>query len=752
MPLFKKDASTIYLCEGPWDAMALWQALGQCKKTENGLALTANQDRSLLADANVLGVPGCTTFSEAWIPLFKDKKVVLMYDNDHPRIHPKTGKEIPPAGWTGMKRVAGLLAGKVGEVEVLCWGEVDKGYSPSLPSGYDLRDALGESTSGTLPERLGAVLERLTVAPKGWLGAKSGSKPLDTPSKGVEMECLPCDNYKMLINSWRKALRWTDGLDRALSCMLASISSTQMVGDQLWLKVVGPAACLDGDTPIYDPVDKSTKTVSEREKEARKFWVYSIKEGKVGTYQALPPKKFSPSSMFKVTFSSGKVMEVTEGHQFWTGKSYVSLRTISDELTLSSSYPLLTILEHDLLIHEPDGHHLKRKVVDYQFLPKFDNVIKVEYVGEREYFDFHVPETNNYWACGVFNHNCGKSTLCEAVSTNTQYVLAKSTIRGFHSGFKEQGGSKDDDNSLVSILHGKTLVTKDGDTLLQSPNLPQILSEGRDVYDGVSRTHYRNAMSKDYDGLRLTWILCGTSSLRQIDSSELGERFLDCVIMDSIDDDLEDEILARVVHRAARDVAIESESGSTGQYSPEMAEVMQLTGGYINWIRENASAKLSTIEYSPKVKRYITRLGKFVAHMRARPSLKQEEIAEREFATRLVSQLTRLAGCLALVLNRESVDSEVMRRVHQVAMDTSRGRTMAIADLLYDAGEVGMEPKTMAMLIGQTEDKLRALLRFLRSIYVAEPYQPINESGNKGRVHWKLTTRMTKLYKEVNNV
>jgi hypothetical protein len=341
----------------------------------------------------------------------------------------------------------------------------------------------------------------------------------------------------------------------------------------------------------------------------------------------------------------------------------------------------------------------------------------------------------------------GKTTIAEAVSVEKRYVKAVSTLRGMHSGFREESGDKED-NSLLSLIYDKTLVIKDGDTLLKAPNLEQILSEMRDVYDGTSRTHYRNKASKDYEGIRLTVILCGTNSLKQIDSSELGERFLDCVIMDSIDDDLEDEILDRVVYRAARDVAVESNGDTSGHYAPEMTAAMQLTGGYVGWLRENAAEKLATVSYSAGIRRRITRLGKFVAHMRARPSLKQEEVAEREFATRLVSQLTRLAGCLSLVLNRPEVDAEVMRRVHQVAMDTSRGRTLAIASHLQDSPE-GLESRSLAMLSGQTEEKTRALLRFLRAIQVVDPHQPVNEKGVKGRVHWRLTPRMARLYHEV---
>jgi len=139
------------------------------------------------------------------------------------------------------------------------------------------------------------------------------------------------------------------------------------------------------------------------------------------------------------------------------------------------------------------------------------------------------------WVKVVSPASTGKSELAEAAAVSKKYIMAKSTIRGFHSGYQTDKDGKED-NSLISKLSGKTLVTKDGDTLLRSPNLEQILSEARDLFDCVSRTHYRNKQSKDYTGIRMTWILFGTSSLRMIDSSELGERFLDCIIMEDIDE------------------------------------------------------------------------------------------------------------------------------------------------------------------------------------------------------------------------
>jgi len=447
------------------------------------------------------------------------------------------------------------------------------------PTAQDMpAEALGQRLRA-----LEKLLGMFVPVPESWL---------KQAPRGSGMACASCSSYGELVNSWRKALKWTDGLDHALAVMLAAVSSTKTLGDQLWIKVISP----------------------------------------------------------------------------------------------------------------PSG---------------------------------------------------GKSTLCEALSVCSKYVVAKSTIRGFHSGYKTDSGGAED-NSLIPLIRDKTLVTKDGDTLLQSPNLSQILSEARDLYDSTSRTHYRNKTSRDYTGVRMTWILCGTSSLRAIDSSELGERFLDCVIMEEIDDDLEDDILWRIVNRADKSVSVEADGKPETQYEAELAEAMALTGGYVAWLRENAVEKLAEITTGEKEKRLCTRLGKFVAHMRARPSTKQNESVQRELGARLVSQLARLAKCLALVLNRESVDGAVMQRVKRVAFDTARGRTLAITAKLYEVGGKGLEAGSIALAIGETDDKTRGLLRFLRKIKVVESYQVDADLAKwynvpANRIRWCLTERMEKLYQEVRD-
>lgn len=430
------------------------------------------------------------------------------------------------------------------------------------------------------------LLDRLRPVPESWLG-KGGASAKSLGVSITELAPIPCSNWSDLEGAWRKALKWTDGLSCGLSVMLASVTSTRAVGDQLWVKIQSPAST-------------------------------------------------------------------------------------------------------------------------------------------------------------------GKSDLCEALAVNTRYVLAKSTIRGFHSGWREGragNGEEQEDNSLVAQVRNKTLVTKDGDTLLQSPNLPQILAEGRDLYDSVSRSHYRNNMGRDYKGVRFTWILAGTASLKQIDQSELGERFLDCVIMDKIDDELEDDILWRVANRAERNLSLESDDSSPeSQYDPDKLEAMCLTGGYIDYLRINATELLSAVYSSDEALRLCTRYAKFVAFMRARPSKSQEEVSEREMAARLTTQHIRLAKCLAVVLNRTELDNEVMRRVRKVALDTARGPVLDLTRYLFGKPN-GVESTAIEIHLAYTADKTKSLLRFLRQIEVV---QLKSVSGGINRFY--LHPRLRKLYSEVYGV
>lgn len=343
------------------------------------------------------------------------------------------------------------------------------------------------------------------------------------------------------------------------------------------------------------------------------------------------------------------------------------------------------------------------------------------------------------WLKVIGPPSCGKTTLMEGLATAKKWYLSRDTVRGFHSGAKAK---EESDQPLAAMVNGKTLGTKDGDTLLKAPNLAQILAEGRALYDGASRTNYRNFVNNEYVGHRMTWHLAGTSSLREIDDSELGVRFLDVVVMHSIDDDFEDAVGHRAALQEAENMKLLSNGKPEAHYPQNLATAMATTGGFLDFLRTNAAEVMNQVEIDNLAISHCKLLGKFVAFMRARPPKnKGEEGSDREFSPRLIKQLTRMSMALAGALGKSEVDDECVSRTHKIAMDTARGSTLDIVKKLSRMPQ-GSEARGLSAYLQIGEDKLRSLLRFLRKIGVLE------QSGNR----WLLTERLSNLYSKVKHV
>jgi hypothetical protein len=583
-----RKATSIHLTEGPWDGMALWEVLKSAKETEDGLAETGSESSSLLAGSAVLAIPGCgsvgTPFAK-WAPLFAGKRVILCFDSDHPRQY--NGQDVPPAGFDASKRAVRILSAaekKPSRVEWLEWGVF--GYDPSLKSGFDVRDLLSQGE--TLPERIKLLgeelLPKIKPIPSEWLS--TSSSPASRPGS-VQIEPLRCESWAELKNCWRKAMEWSEGLEKALAAMLATVLSTRLSDDPLWIKVMSPAST-------------------------------------------------------------------------------------------------------------------------------------------------------------------GKSTLCEALAVATDWVFPLSKMTGMHSGWKTDKKGEED-HGLVPLIQNKTLVIKDGDTLLTSADPSKVFGELRDLYDGAARVHYLHGISRRYDNIKLGIIICGTDSLRKIDSSELGERFLDVVMMEKIDEDSERNIGLRTFWRVVRNATENGDESSIAlTRSKEMVLAMQMTAGYVNFLREQDVQILHGVAVDEEIAERCNDLGKFVSCLRARPSRHQEEHSSRELSSRLVGQIGKLAICLAGVYQRKSVDEPVMAQVRQIAFDTARGTTLDMVRWLFKQGTQGNHRSGIATVTNQTHDRTTKLLRFLRAIGVTEYYHKGGTAGVvEGQEMWRLTESMRGLFGRV---
>ena len=349
------------------------------------------------------------------------------------------------------------------------------------------------------------------------------------------------------------------------------------------------------------------------------------------------------------------------------------------------------------------------------------------------------------WVMAISPPSTGKTVLAEALSVSRKFVKAVSTFKGFYSGYQvDKEGSEN--LSLVEKLHGKAFIVKDGDTLLTLPNRQQVLGQARDLYDTIGRSSFNNKMSRDWQNIRFAWILCGTKSLRQLDHSELGQRFLTVRIMDDIDRPTEREIARRKIEQVRRNLFLVDGRADTAD-TKEMVRARQLTGGYLEFLRDNLAERLAKVRMPDAAALAITNYGEFVACLRARQSkLQDEEGAGREMSARLTSQLGRLALCLAVTLGKEETDAEVMARVRQVALDSAKGSTYRLLAHLNQAGAAGAEVRQLGVWANETEDKVRGFLHFLRHPAIAAVASR-REENNRHR--WFLTEHMRNLWKEV---
>lgn len=341
-----------------------------------------------------------------------------------------------------------------------------------------------------------------------------------------------------------------------------------------------------------------------------------------------------------------------------------------------------------------------------------------------------------------------KSQLCGAIAAaGRKYIVEDDGMNGFFSGYKEdKEGTKD--FSLAGRLFDKTLVTKEGATLVESPIVDTIISQARALYDGDANRSYNNGLNHSYKGLQFNWILSGTKKLRDLDQSELGQRFIDYQIMDKIDAPLEDVIMDRHLESQLGMCKVIGNCKVATTMDQKYLKACQLTGGYVDHLRRNLDELVQNIEVPESVKPTVKKLAVFVEYLRARPSSSQEGEVGRALATRIGGQLIKLAFYLAVVMQKRSVDREVMKVVEKVGLDTARGRTFEIVKALEGCGTMGLDLKGVCLVTKEKSHEEANYLNCLLKLGAVEQFDDGKPSIARS-MRWRLTKDFKKLYRDV---
>lgn len=351
----------------------------------------------------------------------------------------------------------------------------------------------------------------------------------------------------------------------------------------------------------------------------------------------------------------------------------------------------------------------------------------------------------------------GKTKMCDAMLVS-KGCHALEHLTGFHSGWKGEGGK---DCSLISRINHKTLITPEGDVMMSSPHFAEIMSQQRRIFDGSSGATYKNTDEDTrYTGLRTPWIMAGTPALLDSNQSRLGDRFLK-VFINRPGKDEQREILRSAVYASMRSVVQTSNGDAASSMEAYLREAYQLTGGYIDHLRESMPDLINypVDSMTDEQVDLCTYFGEFTAMLRARPASGRKDSLEAhdtaEMPTRLSAQFSRLAACCAVVLNKREIDYEVVRRVRKVALDTASGRTLNIAKHLmreepdaYGAvsgGEYGRFRGDVALHAGMGEDACLSVLRFMKNVGIVD--QVVFTTNNQKK--WRLTENAAALWKKV---
>jgi len=195
--LYTEVGSTVWVCEGAWDALALGALL-------EGLGISDI----------VVAVPGAEIFKNDWIDWFEDMNVILCYDND-------------PAGDRGLERAAEKLK-NIATVNYIEWPDEKIKPQPKR----DVRGLINH-----LKKKLVWKEKKILKTLKALTKLLHSQHELQKP---MEVQSTP--TFEEVVEEYKKYIRMTPDLIDALALIFAVALTTKnynLLYNPLWLFLVG---------------------------------------------------------------------------------------------------------------------------------------------------------------------------------------------------------------------------------------------------------------------------------------------------------------------------------------------------------------------------------------------------------------------------------------------------------------------------------------------------------------------------------
>jgi len=342
---------------------------------------------------------------------------------------------------------------------------------------------------------------------------------------------------------------------------------------------------------------------------------------------------------------------------------------------------------------------------------------------------------NPLWAFLVAPPSSGKTSIIEAFEECYDFTehVSKLSSTALVSGWNGGGGEDNEqsDPSILSRLKNKVLFIKDFTTILtMGTEKEKVFGLLRDAYDGSYIQHYGNGTTRKYNDLYFGIVAGVTHEIHAENKTSLGERFLK---INLIDDDFDED------HHVL--TALQN----LGKKNIHKDMLKSTVNGFVENISHN-----DLPSFPEEMHERLLGISKFVAIVRTNVTRSRGLMTHRpesEVATRIATQLVKIACAYAMVLGKEKVDNACIRFVKKVALDSSIGFQLELVQYIEVLGHATADD--LAQKMQMHPNSIRNYLKDAMEVGLFKIAKLPNGSGRRGNkaMHYSLSDRLERAMK-----